>query len=102
MATARPLLESYDVADRVETVGGNFFEKVPEGSAVYILKDILHDWNDDVAARVLRVDVFIGQSFAGVLCQRGEMVNRFSARRKTGLAMAARWLAYCWGKGPEA
>jgi hypothetical protein len=39
--------------DRLEFVGGSFFESVPEGD-VYILSTILHDWDDEPAAAILR------------------------------------------------
>jgi hypothetical protein len=43
------------VADRVEVVGGSFFESVPEGGDAYVLKWIIHDWEDPEAIRILRV-----------------------------------------------
>lgn len=39
--------------DRVEIVGGDFFETVPEGD-LYLLKYILHDWDDAACIRILR------------------------------------------------
>jgi O-methyltransferase domain len=41
------------LGNRVEFVAGSFFERVPEGDA-YILSGILHDWDDESAARILR------------------------------------------------
>jgi hypothetical protein len=41
------------VADRVERIGGSFFESVPAGGDVYLLKHILHDWNDDECVAIL-------------------------------------------------
>ncbi|GAA3726269.1 methyltransferase [Streptomyces tremellae] len=41
------------VRDRFDFVGGDFFDSVPAGD-VYLLKYVLHDWDDDSAARVLR------------------------------------------------
>ena len=41
------------LGDRIEFVTGDFFERVPEGD-VYILSTILHDWNDERAAAILR------------------------------------------------
>lgn len=38
--------------DRCTFVAGNFFERVPEGD-VYVLATILHDWDDESAARIL-------------------------------------------------
>lgn len=41
-------------ADRIKAVGGNFFEAVPEGGDLYLLKFVLHDWDDDRALAILR------------------------------------------------
>jgi hypothetical protein len=51
---APALLEAAGVIDRCETVGGSFFEHVPSGGDAYILKHIVHDWNDEDAIRILR------------------------------------------------
>jgi hypothetical protein len=42
------------VSDRRQDLGGDFFELVPQGADVYILKNVLHDWSDDQAVRILR------------------------------------------------
>lgn len=39
--------------DDVEFVAGSFFESVPAGDA-YVLSGVLHDWNDERAAAILR------------------------------------------------
>jgi O-methyltransferase domain len=41
------------VAGRAEAVGGDFFEGVPAGADRYVLKFILHDWDDERASRIL-------------------------------------------------
>jgi predicted O-methyltransferase YrrM len=51
---ARSALTGFGVADRVECVAGDFFESVPAGGDVYLLKHILHDWNDEECIRLLR------------------------------------------------
>jgi hypothetical protein len=38
---------------RCEFVVGNFFDAVPTGADVYILKLVLHDWQDDYVERIL-------------------------------------------------
>ena len=43
------------VADRCRAVGGSFFEAVPEGGDAYVLKWIIHDWEDPEAIAILRV-----------------------------------------------
>jgi hypothetical protein len=54
VAGARPVLEAAGVADRCGVVGGDFFEAVPAGGDVYTLKFIVHDWDDERAAAILR------------------------------------------------
>jgi SAM-dependent methyltransferase len=39
--------------DRCELVGGSFFEAVPSGADAYIMKHIIHDWDDEHAAKIL-------------------------------------------------
>ena len=39
---------------RTEFVAGSFFESVPQGADVYVLKKVVHDWNDKQAAVILR------------------------------------------------
>jgi hypothetical protein len=41
------------LSNRVATVGGNFFERVPAAD-LYLLKYILHDWNDEECVTILR------------------------------------------------
>jgi hypothetical protein len=36
-----------------ELVAGDFFDSVPWGGDVYVLKDVIHDWDDDAALRIL-------------------------------------------------
>ena len=40
--------------NRVEVLGGDFFESVPIGGDLYLLKFILHDWDDDHSVKILR------------------------------------------------
>jgi hypothetical protein len=42
------------VEDRVEVVAGSFFESVPGGADLYLLRRILHDWPDDEATAILQ------------------------------------------------
>jgi O-methyltransferase domain len=46
LASARALLAQRGVLDRVELVPGSFFEGVPKGADAYVMKNILHDWDD--------------------------------------------------------
>jgi len=49
-----PLLEKWGVSDRCTVVGGSFFDSVPRGAEVYLLRHIVHDWDDQRACRILR------------------------------------------------
>lgn len=53
-AQQRGPLSDVDVASRVSMVGGDFFQEIPTGHDAYVLKWILHDWNDADALRLLR------------------------------------------------
>jgi len=46
-------LEAKGVRDRCELVAGSFFERVPHGADAYILRSILHDWDDEQVVRIL-------------------------------------------------
>ena len=54
VAGARPLLQASGVADRVRTEPGDFFTAVPAGGDAYIMKHIIHDWDDEQALTILR------------------------------------------------
>jgi hypothetical protein len=53
-ARALAQVEAVELADRCEVVGGSFFEKVPAGADAYLLKHVIHDWDDERAASILR------------------------------------------------
>jgi O-methyltransferase domain len=40
--------------DRVERVGGNFFENIAVEADAYIFRNIIHDWNDESALSILK------------------------------------------------
>jgi C-methyltransferase len=54
LAGARSNLEGERLLERCDLVAGNFFESVPSGYDAYVLKYIIHDWNDDKAGEILR------------------------------------------------
>jgi hypothetical protein len=51
---ARVVIEAERVSHRCELVAGNFFESVPAGGDAYVLKHIIHDWDDGRAVTVLK------------------------------------------------
>ena len=54
IAGATPLLRELQVAERVRLAEGSFFDSVPGGGDAYALKHIIHDWDDDPSAQILR------------------------------------------------
>jgi SAM-dependent methyltransferase len=46
-------LRERGVADRCSLVGGDFFQSVPAAADLYLLKWIIHDWEDNDAGRIL-------------------------------------------------
>lgn len=53
-AHARALLSQRAVLSRVELAPGSFFDAIPEGCDAYVLKSILHDWDDERSLKILR------------------------------------------------
>ena len=41
------------LTDRYRFVAGDFFEAVPDGFDAYLLKHVIHDWDDARAVRIL-------------------------------------------------
>ncbi len=54
IAGAMPLLREWQVAERVRLAEGSFFDSVPAGGDAYVLKHIIHDWDDDPSVQILR------------------------------------------------
>jgi C-methyltransferase len=54
VANAPNLLREQGVADRVAIAEGSFFDSVPGDGDAYVLKNIIHDWNDEKAGQILR------------------------------------------------
>jgi hypothetical protein len=50
---AGEVIEEYCLGDRMEAIAGDFFKEVPRGGDLYIMKSVLHDWDDDAAAKIL-------------------------------------------------
>jgi O-methyltransferase len=51
---ARTRIASLGLSGRCTTASGDFFRAVPAGGDAYIMKHIIHDWDDDKAAAILR------------------------------------------------
>lgn len=54
MEGARAHLANAGLAQRCECVAGSFFDSVPAGADAYMLKSVIHDWNDERSAVILR------------------------------------------------
>jgi hypothetical protein len=51
---ARVALAASGMGERIEVVGGSFFEKVPDGGDLYLMKAVLHDWSDHECVAILK------------------------------------------------
>ncbi len=54
LGDARATLAGAGVSDRCELRSGDFMRAVPAGADGYLLKSVLHDWDDDQALTILR------------------------------------------------
>jgi len=50
---AKPRIAAAGLADRCTAVACDFFKAVPAGGDAYVMKHIIHDWDDERAARIL-------------------------------------------------
>jgi hypothetical protein len=53
-ARARQAVASAGLGHRADVQAGSFFDPLPAGAGGYLLSGVLHDWDDDDAARILR------------------------------------------------
>jgi orsellinic acid C2-O-methyltransferase len=51
---ARSRIAAAGLSDRCEAVGGDAFVAVPAGADAYVLKGVIHDWEDKEAIAILR------------------------------------------------
>lgn len=54
MSAAERFVAECGLQDRCRLVGGDFFDSVPTGGDVYMLSNIIHDWDDARAGNILR------------------------------------------------
>jgi hypothetical protein len=52
-APAQRRIAAAELGARCEFIGGDFFAAVPGGFDAYLLKHVIHDWNDEQARRIL-------------------------------------------------
>jgi orsellinic acid C2-O-methyltransferase len=53
IAQGRQYVERADLAHRCACMAGDFFESVPGGGGAYVLKGVLHSWNDEQSTIIL-------------------------------------------------
>lgn len=53
VAGAELALGEMGIAERVRTVAGDFFDEAPAGADLYVMKSVLHNWDDADASRIL-------------------------------------------------
>ncbi len=51
---AKSFLEAQGVINLCKLISGDFFESVPEGYDAYLMKNVLHDWEDKQALTILK------------------------------------------------
>jgi SAM-dependent methyltransferase len=54
VANADAVLNAAGIFDRCRVIGGDFFVDVPSGGAAYLMKSIIHDWEDAEALQILK------------------------------------------------
>ncbi|MEJ7588195.1 MAG: methyltransferase [Ferruginibacter sp.] len=51
---AKELIDSYGVSDHCERMGGDFFSAIAAQGDAYIMKHIIHDWDDEQCITILK------------------------------------------------
>ena len=54
VARADRIIDSFGVSSRVEVKGQSFFDPLPAGADLYVLKNVLNDWADEPTVAILR------------------------------------------------
>lgn len=54
VAGAKEIAKQYHLIDRLKTISGNFFESIPEGGDIYLLKSIIHNLSDEQCIKLLK------------------------------------------------
>jgi hypothetical protein len=51
---ARANVQALGLADRCQVVGGSFFDSVPGDADAYMMRHIIHDWDDEKSTKILK------------------------------------------------
>ena len=54
IAHAQGLIAEQGLRERCQCVAGDFFAAIPAGGDIYLLKSVLHNWDDGASVRILR------------------------------------------------
>jgi SAM-dependent methyltransferase len=73
-AAAQPRLEAAGLARRCEVVAGDFFDALPSGGDVYILKNVIDSFEDDRTVRLLQ-NCHRAMAPQGTLLVVGQMIR---------------------------
>ena len=69
---ASATLSPGDAVARTRVIAGDFFDSVPAGADVYVLKKVIHDWDDERAAKILETaDVRTEEEYGELLARAG-------------------------------
>lgn len=86
-AAARDTFRTRNLTSRTQVTAGSFFDPLPPGADAYLLVDILHDWDDEHAHRILSRCVEAAHPAGRVLVI--EPVGGRHAHSESNLAMLA-------------
>jgi ubiquinone/menaquinone biosynthesis C-methylase UbiE len=50
---SKDLIKDQDILNRLKIIAGTFFETIPEGGDLYMMKNILHCWDDENSVKIL-------------------------------------------------
>lgn len=51
---AKAKIDASAIANRIEVIGGDFFQEVPKGADAITMKWIIHDWNDEQSIAIMK------------------------------------------------
>ncbi len=89
IAAARERLARAGVAERCEFFSGDFFEALPGGADCYVVKHVLHNWDDERAVQLLRGCAAVAAPGARICVVEGILLagNRRDPARLMNLEM---------------
>ena len=85
VARAGEILQNFGVAGRVTVRGQSFFDPLPAGAGLYLLKSVLNDWPDEPTVAILRRCAEAAKPETSIAILGG--VSADEARRSLGIDM---------------